>query len=341
MKNLAHAGACAALAQPWPSSLSRIAGAFVLAVGLFVAAPAMAETAAAADSGPALASAGGNAGPVLTGAAAAFDTRLTEFPDIPSAEIDSVFEGDYVIVALGAGYLPDYDGSDDYGTQFGGVVRGSVGGIGFATRGLGIELDLIPNLPGNIELSFGPDVRYRTTRSGSVDDEVVNLLPRLDKTVEAGFGAGISFKKLLTPADSLSFNTGTRWDVSGNGAGRTTSLSVSYFTALSTGMGGGVSVGTTWVDGDHADYYYGITPEGSAATGGLLPAYDARGGRKDTNAKLYYGFDLDGDFRNGGFGIGAALTYERLRGSAAETPLTAMRGDRNQYGGFVAVGYAF
>lgn len=329
------AASCAGHARPTRAALCRIAGSLALATGLCTAVPAMAETEQAGGSSAALAN------PALTSTAAAIDTRLTEFPEIPTADIDSVFGGDYVVVALGAGYLPDYDGSDDYGTQFGGAVRGSVGGIGFATRGLGIELDLIPNLPGNIELSFGPDVRYRLTRSGSVEDEVVNLLPRLDKTVEAGFGAGVSFKKLLTPADSLSFSTGTRWDVSGNGAGRSTSLSISYFTALSPGMGGGVSVGTNWVDDDYADYYYGITPEGSAATGGILPAYDARGGRKDTNAKIYYGFDLDGDFRNGSLAIGAALTYERLRGSAAGTPLTSLRGDPDQYGGFIALGYTF
>ncbi len=278
---------------------------------------------------------------LATSAAASLDGRLTDFPDIPAGEIDSVFDGDYVIVAAGAGYIPDYEGSNDYTTQFGGVARGSVGGIGFATRGLGLELDLVPNLPGNVEVSFGPDVRYRMTRSGSVKDDVVNLLPRLDKTLEAGFGAGVSVKKLLTPADSLSLNTGMRWDVSGSGAGRQTTLSLSYFTALSTGMGAGASVGTSWVDDDYAQYYYGITPEGSAATGGLLPAYTAQGGRKDTNAKVYYGFDFDGDFRNGGFGMGVAVTYERLRGSAAETPITSLRGDRDQYGGFVALGYAF
>lgn len=266
------------------------------------------------------------------------DTQISDFAD---PNFKGAFDGDYVIVAVGTGYLPDYDGSDDYSLQYGGALRGEVGGIGFATRGIGLELDLVPNLPGNVELSFGPDVRYRMIRSGKVDDEIVNLLPRLNDTVELGFGAGVSVKNILTPLDSVSLSTGMRWDVSGNGAGRSASLQLSYFTALSAGMGAGVSAGTSWYDDDYADYYYSVTPQGSAATGGILPVYQADGGRKDWDVKAYYGIDFDGNFRNGGFGLAAAVSYERLTGSAAETPITALRGDRNQYAALIGLGYTF
>ena len=116
---------------------------------------------------------------------------------------------------------------------------------------------------------------------------------------------------------------------------------IAYFTALDRGSGVGVSLGATWVDGAYARYYYSITPEGSAATGGQLPVYAARSGVKDWGATLYYGVDLDGDFRNGGFGIAAALGYERLLNSAAETPIVSLRGDRDQFLALVGVGYTF
>lgn len=264
-----------------------------------------------------------------------------QLDDLAQPLLDDVFDGDYAIVAVGAGYLPDYEGSNDYGVMPGVAARGSVGGIGFATRGIGLELDLIPNLPGNVEVSFGPDIRYRTVRSGSVKDDVVDLLPRLDKTVELGFGAGVSVKNVLTPVDSIALSASTRWDVSGHGAGQSISAQLSYFTALSPGMGAGLSAGTTWVNGDYADYYYAISPAGSAATGGQLPTYDADSGFKDWEVRAYYGFDFDGDFRNGGLGLALALSYERLLNSAADTPLTAMRGDANQYAAMIGLGYAF
>ncbi|AKM11697.1 hypothetical protein AB433_09225 [Croceicoccus naphthovorans] len=213
--------------------------------------------------------------------------------------------------------------------------------MGFATKGIGLELDLIPNLPGDIELSLGPEFRYRQTRTGDLKDDVVDLLPKLDKTFEVGIDAGISFKKLFTPMDSLAFGASKRWDVSGNGAGSNHNVSVSYSTALSKGMGAGVSLGASWYDDDYADYYYTITPEGSAATGGQLPTYNAKSGMKDWDARIFYGLDLDGDFRNGGLALAAALSYQRLQGSAAETPIVSMRGDRNQYAALLGVGYAF
>ena len=260
---------------------------------------------------------------------------------IEQPDLKGTYEDDYVIVALGAGYVPDYEGADEYGVQIGGAVRGQVEGISFKTSGIGLEVDLIPNLPGDIELSFGPEIQYSATRTGKVKDEIVDMLPELDSTVELGFSTGISKKNLLTPVDSLSLSYGMRWDISGKGAGRQSRVSLSYFTALSKGMGAGVSVGASWHDDKWADYYYTITPEGSAATDGALPVYQAEGGMKDWDAKAYWGMDLDGDFRNGGFGIATSIVYERLQGSAAETPIVSMRGDRDQFMFLAGVGYAF
>lgn len=283
--------------------------------------------------------AAGQAAPAFANAAASSgDLR---FEELPQPDIDSVFDGDYVIVAVGGGYVPDYSGADEYDIGYGGAVRGEMGGIGFATRGLGLELDWSPKIEGPLSVSFGPDIRFKGTRSGSVKDDVVDLLPKLRKTVELGFGAGVSVKNVLTSADSISLSGGTRWDVSGRGAGQSASLSLSYFTALSTSMGAGLSLSTGWADGDYADYYYSITPEASVATGGQLPVYDAKGGFKDVGARLYGGMDLDGDFRNGGFGVAASLGYERLVGSAADTPIVAMRGTPDQFSALVGVGYVF
>lgn len=282
--------------------------------------------------------AAGQAAPAFASAASSSDLR---FEELPQPEIDGAFDGDYVIVAVGGGYVPDYSGADEYDIGYGGAVRGEVGGVGFATRGIGLELDFSPKIKGPLSVSFGPDIRFKGTRSGSVKDDVVDLLPDLRKTVELGFGAGLSVKNVLTPADSISLSGGTRWDVSGHGAGQSASLSLSYFTALSTSMGAGLSLSTGWADGDYADYYYSISPEASAATGGQLPVFNGKSGFKDVGARLYGGIDLDGDFRNGGFGLAASLGYERLVGSAADTPIVEMRGDPDQFSALIGVGYVF
>ena len=82
-----------------------------------------------------------------------------------------------------------------------------------------------------------------------------------------------------------------------------------------------------------------MTPAGSAASG--LPVYRAKGGWKNWNSRFVAAYDLDGDLRNGGWAVGAAVSYTRLRGSAAKTPITALRGSRDQWLGALGLAYTF
>ena len=51
--------------------------------------------------------------------------------------------------------------------------------------------------------------------------------------------------------------------------------------------------------------------------------------------------NLDGNFLDGGFAIGAGVEYSRLQGSAADTPLTAIRGQRGQLVVGAGLSYTF
>ncbi|HSM52933.1 MAG TPA: MipA/OmpV family protein [Erythrobacter sp.] len=53
------------------------------------------------------------------------------------------------------------------------------------------------------------------------------------------------------------------------------------------------------------------------------------------------GFDLSGDFRDGGLIVGGALGYRRMLGDAADTPYTSMRGDADQFTGIFGLAYVF
>ena len=97
--------------------------------------------------------------------------------------------------------------------------------------------------------------------------------------------------------------------------------------------------GVDHVNRDYADYHYSVTAQGAAASG--LPAYQAHGGWKNSTARLYGGYDLDGNLRNGGWGIGGVVSFERLLGSAAQTPITALRGSRDQWFVGFGLGYTF
>ena len=68
--------------------------------------------------------------------------------------------------------------------EAGGLVRGSVGGVDFQTTGLRLSAGVSSDGP--VSFSAGPIIGLRLSRSGSVDDEVVDQLPDRNVGVEAG-----------------------------------------------------------------------------------------------------------------------------------------------------------
>ena len=128
-----------------------------------------------------------------------------------------VFAGDWVMVGVGAGYHPSYDGSDDYVLFPMPNAQGSVGGIEFGVRGPGLYADLIADghSDNNVKFLLGPLVRARMDRHSNVKDPIVRLLAKVDVAVEVGASAGVSFSKIINPYDSLTLSSDIQWDVAG------------------------------------------------------------------------------------------------------------------------------
>jgi len=258
---------------------------------------------------------------------------------IPEAT-DSAFQGDYLSVGVGMIYASDYEGSDDYKMMPAAGFRGRVGDVRIFSRGIGIGADFLPEPRGaDVHFTLGPVMTYRANRTGTVKDDVVRLLPKLSGVLEVGVTLGVSFDGVLIKQDSLSFSSDVRWGVTGNKGSRVITANVNYFTPVSRAAGVGVSLGMHNVDSKYADYNYSIDDAGSMASG--LPAYQGKGGWKNANARFFAGYDLDGNIRNGGWVVGGAISYERLLNSAAETPITRMRGSRNQWMAGLGLGYTF
>lgn len=260
--------------------------------------------------------------------------------DAPSIEPDrdvfdgervrDVFDGDYVIVGIGPLVQPTYEGSDNTKVTPSAGASGEIAGIGFTVRGPSLSLDLIPDRPGSdVGFRFGPQIRYRANRHGSVGDEVVARLGKLDSVIEAGFRVGVSVEEVLSQADRLNAGVSARWDISGNGAGMVLTPSATYLLPVSRGHAFGLLVSAQFVDDKYADYNFSVSPAGAAASG--LPVYRAKGGFKEASIALATGRDLNNNFLDGGFAIGVGAMYSRLFGSAAKSPITSIRGNRNQW----------
>jgi outer membrane scaffolding protein for murein synthesis (MipA/OmpV family) len=241
-----------------------------------------------------------------------------------------VLAGNHLTLGVGGFYGPSYEGSDDYSTFPVPLVRGRLFGIDITPRPGGIALDLIPDAKdAKVGFSLGPVANVRRDRVSRIKDPVVKTLGKLDTAVEVGANAGVTVYDLLTGYDSLTFSADARWDVAGAHKGMLWGPSLSYFTPVSRGAAVNLSVGAEHMDRDYADYYFSVSPAGRVASG--LPTFSADGGWKSMGANLLVGIDLDGDLTNGGLALFAVGGYTRLLGDAKRTPLTALRGDADQW----------
>lgn len=87
-------------------------------------------------------------------------------------------------------------------------------------------------------------------------------------------------------------------------------------------------------DNSYQDAYYSVTPAQSIASG--LPAYDASGGVQSVGVVIGYIQQLSERW-----GIYTYAEYDRLVDDAANSPVVASFGSRDQYSGGIALTYTF
>jgi outer membrane scaffolding protein for murein synthesis (MipA/OmpV family) len=258
-----------------------------------------------------------------------------------AAPAGSVFDGDWLIVGGGAIYGPSYDGSDDYVVDPVPAIQGKVFGIGINARNSGLSLDFINDGGNKISFAFGPSARLRSNRAVHIKDPVVEQLGTLKRAIEVGGSAGVSINKLVTGYDTLSFSVDVRKDINGSHGGVAINPSISYFTPLSKGIAVALTADAEHADDKFMNYYFSVTPAGSAATGGVLPAYQAKGGWRQLGGSALLALDLDGDLTNGGLAIVAIGRYSRLINDAEFSPIVSVRGSRHQWNGGLGLALSF
>lgn len=262
----------------------------------------------------------------------------------PGIDIDdTVFAGDFVSIGVGAALNPSYTGSDDYVISVLPIVQASVWGIDINPRAGGVTIDFLPDAETGPGFDLGIAARLRSNRASQVEDEVVLQYGELDRAIEVGPAAGVSFPQVLNPYDSLTISVDALFDVSGAHDGYTINPSVTYFTPLSRSIAASLSVGAEWADEDFQDYYFRVDPLAFTGTGASpLPAYEPDGGGfTSVGTNLLVAFDLDGDLTNGGLGLVLIGGYSRLLGDAKDNPFTSVRGSADQFLLAAGLGYTF
>ncbi len=247
-------------------------------------------------------------------------------------------QSDTFTIGAGVGFVPDYEGSDDYRLIPAVAARGRVSGISFFTRGTYLYVDVVPRGPGKIDFDAGPIAGVRLNRTGKIKDDLVDRLPERDVAIEVGGFAGITAHGLTNPYDALSFRVDVVKDVADGHGSTVITPTLDFATPLSRTTYVGASLSADFVGEGYADSYFSITP-GEALVSGLR-AYDADGGYKGWKVGLLANQTLSGDLTRGLslFGTG---TYGRLAGDFRRSPIVADRGSASQWFGAIGLGYTF
>jgi outer membrane scaffolding protein for murein synthesis (MipA/OmpV family) len=243
-------------------------------------------------------------------------------------------------IGLGAGYVPSYEGSDDYILTPVGLAFGKVAGFGFATRGTALYVDLVPDeADAPFSFDLGPLANVRLDRNNRIKDPRVRALGELDTAIELGAWAGLRKNGVLHEYDSFAVRLAWQKDIGDTHEGTIITPAIEYSSPVSTKTLVSLGVQAERVSDRYARTYYSVTPAGSVASG--LAPFNADGGWKSWRATLLLGQALTGDLRNPKLSLFGGVGYSRLLGDAARSPIVQVAGDRDQYFATAGLAYTF
>jgi outer membrane scaffolding protein for murein synthesis (MipA/OmpV family) len=246
-----------------------------------------------------------------------------------------------LVLGLGGGIAPEYEGADDYGFQPGGVIQGKVDGFDFQVRGPNIYVDLLRDAPeSRWNLIAGPvaQVRFERNSRNDIADPRVAALGTRDTAVELGGYVGIGRKGFLIPPASLTFDLAFVRDVAGGHDSFILTPGVALSSPLSQRSFARLGVTADYVGKGYGRTYFDVA---ALPNPDALPAYPTRGsGLKSMGATFLLTHDLGGDNRKGWALFGLA-GYKRLLGQYARSPIVRDAGSADQFLGIAGIAYAF
>jgi outer membrane protein len=266
------------------------------------------------------------------------DTNSPAEPPPPAPEIG----GDSFSIAIGGASVPTYEGSDTNRFVPVGMIRGSLSGINFSTRGTRLLVDVVPDKPGpGFDFQLGPVVGINRDRTSirNIRDIRVAALGDRKTAVELGGYIGIGKTGVITSDyDKLTASVSYVHDINNAHKSYLITPQIDYGTPLSRKAYVGVSASAVYAGSGYARTYFSIDAPGSLAS--TLPVYSAGKGWKNFSLTGLATYSLTGDLTHG-LAVIAGVSYSRLLGDFADSPVTRIAGDRNQLLFGAGLGYTF
>jgi outer membrane protein len=231
-------------------------------------------------------------------------------------------------VGLGVGFTPEYAGSKDYMAGIAPGLRVSFQSNRFIEWYANFaDVNLLPLA----RWQLGPLLNYRFGRS-DVSDPVVQKLPEIDGTFEAGIFGSYTYTNL----DGIPWRLRVGLTVLTNFGNIYTGVNAFGWGSfwfpvrkdIFVGLGGGAGGGSE----SFMNAYFGVTQEGAASSG--LDSYSPGAGLKS-----FYAYPAVIWQFHPSWAAGAGLFYQRLVGGASDSPIVKDRGSADQFTGGVGLGY--
>src|SRR4051794_12830208 len=266
----------------------------------------------------------------MSGPALAQQAALPSQIEAPvEADVPTTASGLQVSLGIGAAYLPDYEGSNDYKpTPLWSLRLGNLYDPETYVSLVGTTLrsNFIPSE----HWRLGVTARYVKDYDDVEDDRVKNI-SSTEKALMVGGTAGYDFLAGPRQDAALEFE-GLADALHGNGY--TLTPRFRFRTPVSDSLLFEAVASGTYASGDYMENFFGVT-SGDAKRSGLHP-YDANSGFKDVafTASLTYGLGEHWSLT----GLGS---FERLLGDAADSPIVNHRGSEDQGIGALLLSYRF
>ena len=175
---------------------------------------------------------------------------------------------------LGAGFAPDYEGSDEYQGVPMLMLKGNYdSGRSFALVGTNLKVNLVASK----SFSLGPVLNYRMGRD-DVENNTVDKMKDIDDAVEAGIFAAYK-------VDNWSF--GLEWlvDVSDEHDGTIVQATIGYNWKVSDQLSVAPGIFATYATDNYMDTYFSVDTADSVRSG--LDRYKAEADMKDVGATVF------------------------------------------------------
>lgn len=231
--------------------------------------------------------------------------EINEAPVYEDAEADKRKWS--LTIGVSGGVSPDYEGSNDYESGFGpNFIVTWRDTIFYRGNSLGVNIIRQKNLKAGL-------IAARAAKRKEDDNDKLEGLGDIDGGIEVG--GFVTYKN-----KPWRFKAEARQEVDSGHEGALLELSVGTDLPLAKPLVF-VELGTTLVDDDYMESFFGVDSQQSADSG--LKKYNADAGIKDVNLSISAGYPLSDRWR-----IAAMVEYKRLLGDAADSPIVD---DKNQF----------